>query len=160
MRRPGAGIDTSSDTPPPPPLGRGPPPPPARPPRAGPRGAGVFFGLCAFERGGLVRVVAVIASGLAAEPLGKPVVVLRPCVSGITQRLGFPAMPLPDFQFDLLGLGSGDAAHGIQQLALALPLLGSDGRAALRLLSTKLGHLALVALFLFALLSREVRPMI
>src|SRR6218665_2923056 len=119
-----------------------------------------FVVTIAFETQRLVPVVAVIASGLAAEPLGKPVVVLRPCVSGITQRLGFPAMPLPDFQFDLLGLGSGDAAHGIQQLALALPLLGSDGRAALRLLSTKLGHLALVALFLFALLSREVRPMI
>src|SRR6218665_1418067 len=155
MRRPWSAIDTSSHTP---------PPPPRTADDLASEGAKVaregFVVTIAFETQRLVPVVAVIASGLAAEPLGKPVVVLRPCVSGITQRLGFPAMPLPDFQFDLLGLGSGDAAHGIQQLALALPLLGSDGRAALRLLSTKLGHLALVALFLFALLWREVRPMI
>jgi hypothetical protein len=54
----------------------------------------------------LVPVVAVVARVLGAEPLGKPVVVFRPCVSGIPQRLGFAAMPLPDFQLDLLGLGA------------------------------------------------------
>src|SRR6218665_150482 len=156
MRRPWSVIDTSSDTPPAAPWRRySTAPPTISPVKARRSRGGASLSPSPSRRSGSPPGggEGVIASGLAAEPLGKPVVVLRPCVSGITQRLGFPAMPLPDFQFDLLGLGSGDAAHGIQQLALALPLLGSDGRAALRLLSTKLGHLALVALFLFALLS-------
>ena len=107
----------------------------------------------------LVTVVAEVASGIGAEPLRQPFVVFGPCFAGIPQRLGFAPMALPDFQLGLLGLGRRHAAHGIQQLAPALPVLSSDGRAALRLLGAELGKLALVPLLLFTQLLREVCAM-
>ena len=108
----------------------------------------------------LMPVVAVVARFLGAEPLSKPVVVFRPCVSGIPQCLGFALMPFPDFQFDLLGLGSSNAAHGVQQLPFPLPVLGGDGCITDGFLFLEPGHFLLVAVVLFTQLASYLRTVI